>query len=133
LLDLMVRLKKELELTYLFITHDLATAKYICDRIGVLYLGRLTEIGRLDDVYNAPLHPYTQALLEAVPVPDPKYRRSVAMPKGEIPNPINPPSGCRFHPRCPIAQANCTKDEPEFRELQPGHYVACHYAERFIK
>lgn len=132
LLDLMIRLKKELELTYLFITHDLATAKYICDRIGILYLGRLTEIGALNDVYNSPLHPYTQALLEAVPVPDPKYRRTVAMPKGEIPNPINPPSGCRFHPRCPIAQANCATDEPELRELQPGHHVACHYAEQFL-
>lgn len=133
LLDLMIQMKNELELTYLFITHDLATAKYICDRIGVLYLGRMAEIGDLDRVYSNPLHPYTQALLEAVPVPDPKYRRTTAMPKGEIPNPINPPSGCRFHPRCPIAQANCAVDEPELRELRPGHSVACHYAEQFLK
>jgi len=132
LLDLMIRLKNELELTYLFITHDLATAKYICDRIGVLYLGRLAEIGDLSEIYGKPLHPYTQALLEAVPVPDPKFRRTMTMPKGEIPNPINPPSGCRFHPRCPIAQADCSKDEPELRELRPGHMVACHYAEQFL-
>ena len=132
LLDLMIRLKNELELTYLFVTHDLATAKYICDRIGVLYLGRLAEIGDLAEVYSNPLHPYTQALLEAVPVPDPKFRRTMAMPKGEIPNPINPPSGCRFHPRCPIAQADCSKDEPELRELRSGHLVACHYAEQFL-
>jgi peptide/nickel transport system ATP-binding protein len=133
LLDLMVQMKNDLDLTYLFITHDLATAKYICDRIGVLYLGRMAEIGDLDQVYGNPLHPYTQALLEAVPVPDPKYRRTTAMPKGEIPNPISPPSGCRFHPRCPIAQANCSVDEPELRELRPGHQVACHYAEQFLE
>ena len=133
LLDLMIRLKNDLELTYLFITHDLATAKYICDRIGVLYLGRLAEIGGLSEIYGNPLHPYTQALLEAVPVPDPKFRRTVAMPKGEIPNPINPPSGCRFHPRCPIAQANCSIDEPELREMRPNHWVACHYAEQFLE
>ena len=132
LLDLMIQMKNELELTYLFITHDLATAKYICDRIGVLYLGRLAEIGNLADIYGKPLHPYTQALLEAVPVPDPKFRRTMAMPKGEIPNPINPPSGCRFHPRCPIAKDNCSVDEPELRELLPGHMVACHYSEQFL-
>ncbi|RME91331.1 MAG: ABC transporter ATP-binding protein [Anaerolineae bacterium] len=132
LLDLMVRLKEEFNLTYLFITHDLATAKYICDRIGILYLGRMAEIGSLKDVYRTPIHPYTRALLEAVPVPDPKYRRAVAMPKGEIPNPINPPSGCRFHPRCPFAQPDCSDAEPELRELAPGHFVACHYAEKFV-
>jgi peptide/nickel transport system ATP-binding protein len=132
LLDLMIRLQHEFNLTYLFITHDLATAKYICDRIGILYLGRLAEIGDLAQVYSKPLHPYTQALLAAVPVPDPRARRVAPMPKGEIPNPINPPSGCRFHPRCPIAKENCSVDEPELRELEPGHQVACHYAEQFL-
>lgn len=132
LLDLMIRLQREFNLTYLFITHDLATAKYICDRIGILYLGRLAEIGDLTQVYSKPLHPYTQALLAAVPVPDPRARRVAPMPKGEIPNPINPPSGCRFHPRCPIAKENCSIDEPELRELEPGHQVACHYAEQFL-
>ena len=131
LLDLMVQLKKELNLTYLFITHDLATAKYICDRIGILYLGKMVEVGEIRDVYQHPLHPYTQALLEAVPVPDPHLRREKAMPEGEIPNPITPPSGCRFHPRCPIAEEICGVEEPEMRELRAGHEVACHFAERF--
>jgi peptide/nickel transport system ATP-binding protein len=129
----MIRLQKDFNLTYLFITHDLATAKYICDRIAILYLGRIAEIGSLSRVYNKPLHPYTQALLEAVPVPDPNFRRSMPMPKGEIPNPINPPSGCRFHPRCPIAQENCSVDEPELRALESDHAVACHYSEQFLE
>ncbi|MBT7818012.1 MAG: ABC transporter ATP-binding protein [Chloroflexi bacterium] len=133
LLDLMVRLKTELNLTYLFITHDLATAKYICDRIGILYLGKMAEEGNLRDVYSKPLHPYTQALLAAVPIPDPHQRRTEEMPEGEIPNPINPPSGCRFHPRCPIAEARCSEEEPFLRELLPGHKVACHYAEQFLE
>ena len=133
LLDLMMQLKKELNLTYLFITHDLATAKYICDRIGILYLGRMVEVGEIKDVYEHPLHPYTQALLEAVPVPDPHQRREKAMPEGEIPNPINPPSGCRFHPRCPIAEEICGVEDPALRELGPSHSVACHFAERFVE
>jgi peptide/nickel transport system ATP-binding protein len=132
LLDLMKELKNELNLTYLFITHDLATAKYICDRVGILYLGKFAEIGYLHDVYSFALHPYTQALLAAVPVPDPHERRAKPMPTGEIPNPINPPSGCRFHPRCPIAQEYCAKEEPLLRELRPDHLVACHYAEQFL-
>lgn len=132
LLDLMVQLKQEFNLTYLFITHDLATAKYICDRVGILYLGRMAEIGFLKEVYTYPLHPYTQALMAAVPVPDPHKRRTKPMPSGEIPNPINPPSGCRFHPRCPIAQAVCSQEEPELREMRPDHQVACHFAEQFL-
>lgn len=132
LLDLMKQLKQEFNLTYLFITHDLATAKYICDRIGIMYLGKLVEVGDLREVYAHPLHPYTRALLAAVPVPDPNRRRSQMMPEGEIPNPIHPPSGCRFHPRCPIARENCSYDEPQLRELRPGHYVSCHYAEEYL-
>ena len=132
LLDLMVELKNELNLTYLFITHDLATAKYICDRIGILYLGQLAELGDLREVYSRPLHPYTQALLAAVPVPNPHERRTQPMPEGEIPNPIHPPSGCRFHPRCPLAEERCSKEMPELRELVPGHQVACHFAEQFL-
>jgi peptide/nickel transport system ATP-binding protein len=132
LLDLMKRLKDEHDLTYLFITHDLATAKYICDRIGVMYLGKLVEVGELTAVYSKPLHPYTQALMAAVPIPDPNRRRSQPMPRGEIPSPINPPSGCRFHPRCPIVQAECAKVDPEMRELEPGHIVACHFAEQYL-
>jgi peptide/nickel transport system ATP-binding protein len=132
LLDLMLQLKRDFNLTYLFITHDLATAKYICDRIGIMYLGKLVEVGDLREVYAHPLHPYTQALLAAVPVPDPHKRRTHPMPEGEIPNPINPPPGCRFHPRCPIAAEICSRQEPELRQLRPAHTVACHYAERFM-
>lgn len=133
LLELMLDLKKSLNLTYLFITHDLATAKYICDRIGILYLGKIVEIADLREMYAHPLHPYTQALLAAVPVPDPHQRRTEEMPKGEIPNPINPPSGCRFHPRCPFAQEICSEEEPLLRELSDQHTVACHFAEDFIE
>lgn len=132
LLDLMMQLKNEFNLTYLFITHDLATAKYICDRIGILYLGKIVEISELREVYAHPLHPYTIALMAAVPVPDPHNRRKEPMPRGEIPNPIHPPSGCRFHPRCPYAKKICCKEEPLLRELRPGHQVACHFAEQFL-
>ncbi len=126
LLDLMLRLKEEFNLTYLFITHDLATAKYICNRIAVMYLGKIVEVGPLRQVYTSPQHPYTQALLAAVPVPDPKARRKPPMPKGEIPSPINPPSGCRFHPRCPAAMGICSQEEPKLAEVEPEHRVACH-------
>jgi peptide/nickel transport system ATP-binding protein len=133
LLDLMMRLKDELNLTYLFITHDLATAKYVCDRIAIMYLGKLCEVGPLVEVYEHSGHPYTRALLEAVPVPDPRHRRKEPMPAGEIPSAINPPSGCHFHPRCPIARPNCAVEEPLLRELRPGHFMACHYAEDLLK
>ncbi len=125
LLDLMMKLKTEFNLTYLFITHDLATAKYVCDRIAILYLGRLCELGPIHDVYDHVLHPYTQALLQAVPVPDPLRRRSEPMPAGEIPSAINPPSGCRFHPRCSLAVEKCSREVPPLEELRPGHQVAC--------
>jgi peptide/nickel transport system ATP-binding protein len=125
LLDLMMRLKKEFDLTYLFITHDLATAKYVCDRIAILYLGKLCELGPIHAVYDDVLHPYTRALLQAVPVPDPLRRRSAPMPAGEIPSAINPPAGCRFHPRCPVAIGKCSQAEPPLLELRPGHLAAC--------
>lgn len=133
LLDLMMKLKEQFDLTYLFITHDLATAKYVCNRITIMYLGKLCEVGPLTDVYQTVLHPYTRALLEAVPVPDPTHRRTEPMPPGEIPNAINPPSGCHFHPRCPMARPNCSVDEPQLRELRPEHFTACHYAEDLLK
>lgn len=132
LLDLMMQLKEEFDLTYLFITHDLATAKYVCDRIAIMYLGKLCELGPLREVYEHSGHPYTRALLEAVPVPDPRHRRTEPMPAGEIPNAIDPPSGCRFHPRCPIARENCSVDEPLLRQLRPDHSIACHYAEELL-
>jgi peptide/nickel transport system ATP-binding protein len=126
LLELMNQLKEEFNLTYLFITHDLATARYICDRIAIMYLGRIVEMGPLAALYRQPLHPYTEALLAAVPVPDPRFRRTTPMPRGEIPNPINPPPGCRFHPRCPIAEKICSETEPELSLVESEHHVACH-------
>lgn len=132
LLDLMMELKDEFDLTYLFITHDLATAKYVCDRIAIMYLGKFAEVGPLEDVYKNSGHPYTRALLNAVPVPDPRHRHDEEMPSGEIPSAINPPPGCRFHPRCPIARPNCAVDVPPLRELQPQHFIACHYAEDLL-
>jgi peptide/nickel transport system ATP-binding protein len=125
LLELMHQLKREFNLTYVFITHDLATARYICDRIAIMYLGKIVEMGPLAEVYRHPRHPYTEALLAAVPVPDPRFRRTTAMPRGEIPSPINPPNGCRFHPRCPIAEKICSQGEPKLQR-EGKHYVACH-------
>jgi peptide/nickel transport system ATP-binding protein len=126
LLELMNRLKEEFHLTYVFITHDLATARYICTRIAIMYLGRIVEMGPLEEVYRHALHPYTEALLAAVPVPDPRFRRTTPMPRGEIPNPINPPSGCSFHPRCPIAETICSEEEPRLVDMGHGHHVSCH-------
>jgi peptide/nickel transport system ATP-binding protein len=125
ILELMVQLKREFDLTYLYITHDLATCKYICDRVAIMYLGKIVEIGPLEEVFRNPVHPYTATLLEAVPVPDPKYRRTQPIPKGEIPSPINPPPGCRFHPRCHAAESMCSVHEPELAEVSQGHWVAC--------
>lgn len=129
LLDLMLRLKEEFALTFLFITHDLATTKYICDRIAIMYLGRIVEIGPLRAVFDNPQHPYTKALLTAVPVPDPTHRRNEPLPAGEIPNPIDPPSGCNFHPRCPIAaEGLCDGNDPRLTPIEgsDGHLAACH-------
>jgi peptide/nickel transport system ATP-binding protein len=125
ILELMVRLKEEFDLTYLFITHDLATCKYICDRVAIMYLGKIAEMGPLEEVFKNPVHPYTATLLAAVPVPDPRYRRTHPIPKGEIPSAINPPPGCRFHPRCPSARSMCSVHEPELVEVRKGHSVAC--------
>jgi peptide/nickel transport system ATP-binding protein len=125
ILELMAQLKEEFDLTYLYITHDLATCKYICDRIAIMYLGQIVEMGALEEVFDNPIHPYTTTLLDAVPVPDPKYRRTQPIPKGEIPSPINPPPGCRFHPRCHAAKSMCGVDEPSLREVKTGHWVAC--------
>jgi peptide/nickel transport system ATP-binding protein len=128
ILELMAQLKKDFDLTYLYITHDLATCKYICDRVAIMYLGKIVEIGPLEVVFKKPVHPYTAALLEAVPVPDPKYRRTQPIPKGEIPSPINPPPGCSFHPRCHAVKSMCTLNEPELKEVSPDHRVACYLA-----
>lgn len=125
ILELMVKLKEEFDLTYLFITHDLATCKYICDRIAIMYLGKIMEIGPLKEVLKHPRHPYTISLLAAVPVPDPKFKRTLPIARGEIPSAINPPSGCRFHPRCAHAEDACAREAPEPMEVGPGHFVSC--------
>jgi peptide/nickel transport system ATP-binding protein len=125
ILQLMKQLKDEMGLTYLFITHDLATAKYLCDRVAVMYLGRIVELARRDELFGRPHHPYTKALLAAVPVPDPKARREKNLPRGEIPSAIDPPAGCHFHPRCPFAVAKCKEGRPPLREVSPGHLSAC--------
>jgi len=126
MLNLMLNLKEQYGLTYLYITHDLATARYVCDRIAIMYLGKIVELGAIDDIMESPLHPYTRALLAAVPVPDPEIKIGEIPIKGEIPSPINIPPGCRFHPRCPFAKPICQKEEPEFKEIEPGHFIACH-------
>ncbi len=126
ILDLMASLKQELGLTYVFITHDLATANYFCDRIAVMYLGRIAEVGLKEEVFKSPKHPYTVALMSAIPVPDPKHKPERLIPRGEIPSPINPPSGCRFHPRCPYAFDRCPREEPGMTRISDTHYVACH-------
>jgi peptide/nickel transport system ATP-binding protein len=125
ILELMVQLKEEFDLTYLFISHDLATCKYICDRIAIMYLGQILEIGPLNEVFKHPIHPYTASLLAAVPVPDPKFKRTEPIPKGEIPSAINPPSGCRFHPRCSLARSDCAVRIPTLQAVNDDHWVAC--------
>ena len=125
-LNLMQNLAKDKGVTFVYITHDLATARHICDRIAVMYLGRIAEEGSADDIVKNPLHPYTQALIKAVFVPDPNNRQLGQVLKGEVPNPINPPSGCRLHPRCPMfVKGQCDVIEPELKEITPGHRVAC--------
>ncbi len=126
ILNLLRDLQGQFGLTYLFIAHNLAVVKYISDRIGVMYLGKLVELATTDEIFHHPLHPYTQALLSAIPEPDPTLRRQRTILKGDVPSPINPPSGCRFHTRCPIAMDICSKVEPEFRDMGSEHKVACH-------
>jgi peptide/nickel transport system ATP-binding protein len=135
ILDVMRGMHERLNLTYLFITHDLAVAKYLCNRVAIMYLGKIMEQGDNKEIFSLPLHPYTQALLSAVPVPDPSAKREKKIPHGEIPDAINPPSGCRFNPRCPYATDDCRKEEPILRAADashPSHLVACHWAEKFL-
>lgn len=126
LIDLMLDLQKELGLTYLFITHDLAVAKYISDRIAIMYLGKIVELGEKGELFSHPLHPYTQALLSAIPVPNPERKRETVELKGEVPSAINIPSGCRFHPRCPKAFEKCPLEQPVLVDVGKQHLVACH-------
>ena len=125
--NLLEDLRERFGLTYLFIAHDLSVVRHLCQRVAVMYLGRIVEMADNNELFDNPLHPYTQALLSAVPIPDPRIEamREFHPPKGEVPSPLNPPPGCVFHPRCPMAVEGCRRERPVLRELRPGHWVAC--------
>jgi oligopeptide transport system ATP-binding protein len=129
--NLMRSLQKRLNLTYLFIAHDLSVVRHISTRVAVMYLGQIVELGDRNSIYENPLHPYTKALLSAVPIPDPEIeaKRERIFLTGDVPSPVFPPSGCRFHTRCPFAEERCKIEEPQFREITPGHGVSCHLVE----
>lgn len=126
LLKLLQTLQRDLGLTYLYISHDLSTVECISHRVAVMYLGKIVELGKTDEIFHNPLHPYTQALMSAKPVPDPTAKKERIILKGEVPSPVNPPPGCRFNPRCNLAFDICVKEEPQLIEVKKGHYVACH-------
>jgi peptide/nickel transport system ATP-binding protein len=125
-LNLLKKLQKEFDLTFLFIAHDLSVVKHMSDRIGVMYLGNIVEIAERNSMYAEPLHPYTQALISAIPMPDPRRKKERIVLEGDVPSPMNPPTGCPFHPRCPAAMAECSQVKPALKEVKPGHRVACH-------
>jgi len=129
ILNLLVDLQRNSRTAYMFISHDLSVVRYLADQVAVMYMGTLCEIGTPEQVFQPPYHPYTEALLSAVPIPDPRVRRDRIILQGDVPSPINPPSGCRFHTRCPYAEERCRIEEPELRDVQPGHAVACHLRE----
>lgn len=129
ILNLMLDLQQRLDLTYLFVAHNLSVVKHFCDRVAVMYVGKIVETARTEELYRAPKHPYTAALMAAVPVADPRIKTGSVELKGEVPSPANPPSGCYFHPRCEFAVDECSMNAPEYREISPNHFVACHRAD----
>jgi oligopeptide transport system ATP-binding protein len=131
-LVLLEKLSKENGVSFLYISHDLSSVRQISRQVAVMYLGRIFEYATVDRIFEKPLNPYTIALLSAVPVPDPERKRTRIILPGDVPSPVNPPSGCRFNPRCPYAEQICRDKEPELRELEKGHFVACHFAEKFL-
>jgi oligopeptide transport system ATP-binding protein len=126
ILNLLLKLQKELGLTYMFISHNLSVIEYMSDRIAVMYVGKIVETGTKLELFENPLHPYTRALFSAIPIPDPDLKREKIILKGDVPSPLNPPPGCRFHPRCPYAEEFCERKEPELIDVKAGHKVACH-------
>jgi peptide/nickel transport system ATP-binding protein len=126
-LNLLMKLQKELGLTYLFIAHGLNVVRHISDRIGVMYLGKMVEVAKTEELFAKPLHPYTSVLLSAIPQPKPNRKQERIVLQGDVPSPANPPSGCRFHPRCPYAKDKCRVDEPALAEIFPSRQVSCHY------
>jgi oligopeptide transport system ATP-binding protein len=130
IVNLLQDLQKELGLTYLFIAHDLKVVEHISTRVAVMYLGKMAEAAHAETLYQDPKHPYTRALLSAIPIPDPNFKKERIILRGDVPSPLNPPPGCYFHPRCPIAKENCKTEAPQLRELGgAGHCVSCHYAQ----
>ncbi len=128
-LNLLKDLQEEFHLAYIFIAHDLSVVQHVSDRVAVMYVGKVVEMADAEELYNAPLHPYTEALMSAVPKPDPLYKSERILMQGDVADPANPPSGCYFHPRCRYAQEACSREPPQFRELKPDHWVSCHRAE----
>jgi peptide/nickel transport system ATP-binding protein/oligopeptide transport system ATP-binding protein len=132
-LNILKDLQAEFGLTYLFIAHNLSVVEHVSSRVAVMYLGKMVELASREDLFRNPLHPYTQALMSAIPVPNPRLKRERIILKGDVPSPLNPPKGCRFHPRCPWAIDICSQEEPQFKELLPGHWAACWVAEQNLK
>jgi peptide/nickel transport system ATP-binding protein/oligopeptide transport system ATP-binding protein len=132
-LNILKDLQTEFGLTYLFIAHNLSVVEHVSNRVAVMYLGKMVELTTREELFRNPLHPYTQALMSAIPVPNPRLKRQRTILKGDVPSPLNPPNGCRFHPRCPVAIEICSQQEPQFKELRPDHWAACWVAEQNLQ